>query len=175
MDNCELLKDIIIPIVASIIGGLFTVFGVYLTIKYEKQKDKEEKILSHKPLICRLDPMQQYDYKDTEDFQLTDCDMEEKGKIFGVIKNTDNAILLIEGVSVNGKLYKPVYGNVVDKNKIFNLYVHVNEKISKNDELIFIVKDIMENEYKYKLEINYDDKCSEIIGLKEIVKKARDK
>ncbi len=167
MECNEILKDIIIPIIASVIGGLFTVWGVYLTIKYEKEKEKEEKILSHKPLICRLDPMQQYDAKDTVDFRLEDYNSEENGKIFGVIKNTDNAILLIEGVSVNGKLYKSVYGNVVDKNQIFNLYVYVSEKINESDEVLFIIKDIMDNIYKYKLEIKCDDNYSEIIGFKE--------
>lgn len=167
MEGNEILKDIIIPIIASVIGGLFTVWGVYLTIKYEKEKEKEEKILSHKPLICRLDPMQQYDAKDTVDFRLEDSNSEEKRKIFGVIKNTDNAILLIEGVSVNGKLYKSVYGNVVDKNQIFNLYVYVSEKINESDEVLFIIKDIMDNIYKYKLEIKCDDNYSEIIGFKE--------
>ena len=167
MECNEILKDIIIPIIASVIGGLFTVWGVYLTIKYEKEKEKEEKTLSHKPLICRLDPMQQYDAKDTVDFRLEDYNSEENGKIFGVIKNTDNAILLIEGVSVNGELYKSVYGNVVDKNQIFNLYVYVSEKINESDEVLFIIKDIMDNIYKYKLEIKCDDNYSEIIGFKE--------
>lgn len=170
MDKCEILKNIIIPIMSSVIGGLFTVWGVYLTIKYEKRKEKEEKVLSHKPLICRLDPMQQYEYKDTVDFRLEDPDVEEKGKIFGVIKNTDNAILLIEGVSVNGKVYKSVYGNVVDKNQIFNLYVYVTEVINESDEILFMIKDIMDNIYKYKLEIKCDDKYSEIIGFKEVKK-----
>ena len=168
MDECEILKDIIIPIIASVIGGLFTVWGVYLTIKYEKRKDKEEKVLSHKPIIYRLDPMQQYEYKDVVDFSLKDYNYEGKEKIWGIIKNTDNAIFLIEGVSVNGKLYKSVYGNVVDKNQIFNLYVYATEVVNESDEVIFIVKDIMNNIYKYKLEIKCGNKGSEVIGFKEI-------
>ena len=42
--NCnEIIKDIIIPIVCSIIGGLCTFGGVYLTIKHENKKSKEDK------------------------------------------------------------------------------------------------------------------------------------
>ena len=78
---------------------------------------------------------------------------------------------MIDGVSVNGKLYKSLYGDVVDKNQIFNLYINVSEKINKDDEIFFIVKDIMENKYKYRVETRYkDEKYSEIIGLKEIKK-----
>lgn len=171
MNICELLKDIMVPIIASIIGGCFTVGGVYLSIKYEKQKEKEEKILSHKPLIYRLDPMQQYEYKAAVDFRLGGFEAEENWELWGIIKNTDNAILIIDGVAINGKIYKPKFGNVVDKNQIFNLYVYVNEKINESDEVIFILKDIMDTTYKYKLDIKNDDEYSEIVGFKEIIDK----
>ena len=171
MDKYEIIKNIIIPILASIIGGCFTVGGVYLTIKYEKQKEKAEKLLSYKPLIYRLDPMQKYEYKNAVDFKLSDSDIEESWELWGIIKNTDNAILIIDGVVVNGKKYKPKFGNVVDKNQIFNLYVYVSEVINESDEVILIVKDIMDNIYKYKLDIKSDDENSEIIGLDEIVGK----
>lgn len=59
----------------------------------------------------------------------------------------------------------------MDKNQVFNLYVNVLEKLNEDDEVVFIIKDIMENEYKYKLEIKYnDEKFAEIIGFKEIKK-----
>lgn len=38
----EIYKDVIGPILCSIIGGAFTVLGVYLTILYEKKKDNEK-------------------------------------------------------------------------------------------------------------------------------------
>ena len=164
----DCVKDVVIPIVSAIIGGLFTVGGVYLTIRHERKKEKERIVLANKPLICRLDPMQQYDYKSAVEFDIEEPGEEDKGKIFGIIKNTDKAILIIDGVSVNGKLYKPRYGNVVDKNQIFYLRIYVSETIKETDDVLFIIKDIMENTYKYKLEIKSDKKEAEIIGLKEI-------
>lgn len=43
MDNVEILKNIIIPIVSAIIGGLCTFLGVLITILHEKKKEKEER------------------------------------------------------------------------------------------------------------------------------------
>ena len=172
MDNMEILENIIIPIVSAIIGGLCTFLGVLITILHEKKKEKEERLLANKPLFYRLDLRQEYEYKSAVDFCLGVGNFDEKeGQIFGVIKNTDNAVLIIDGVSINGKLYKSLYGDVVDKNQIFNLYINVSEKINKEDEIIFVVKDIMENKYEYRVETRYkDEKYSEIIGFKEIKK-----
>ena len=61
--NYEIFVDIVNPIICSFIGGLLTVVGVWLTIKYEKKKDLETQIFNNKPVIYRLDPMQNYDYK----------------------------------------------------------------------------------------------------------------
>lgn len=167
-----ILKEIVIPIISAIIGGLCTFLGVFMTIRHEKRKEKEERLLANKPLFYRLDLRQEYEYKSAVDFCLGVGNFDEKeGQIFGVIKNTDNAVLIIDGVSINGKLYKSLYGDVVDKNQIFNLYINVSEKINKEDEIIFVVKDIMENKYEYRVETRYkDEKYSEIIGFKEIKK-----
>ena len=170
MEQFKLLKDIIIPIVSAIIGGLFTFLGVCITIKHEKKKEKEAERLSNKPLFYRLDVRQKYDYNKAVDFCLGVSNFDDKaGQIFGVIKNTDNAILIIKGVSVNNKLYKSLYGNIIDKNQIANVYVNVSKKLDESDEIIFIIKDVMENEYKYKVEVQYKDcKYGEMIGFKEI-------
>ena len=172
MNECETLKDVIIPILASIVGGLFTFIGVYMTIQHEKKKEQEERKLQNKPLFYRLDPRQEYEYKEAVDFYLGVGNFDNKaGQIYGVIKNTDNAILVIEGVSVNGKIYKSLFGNVVDKNQIFNLFVNVSNSLNDNDEVIFKIKDIMNNQYDYKVDIKYkDEKYCEIIGFAEIEK-----
>ena len=170
MDGLEFIKSVIIPILASLICGAFTCIGVMITIIYENRKRKEERRLQNKPLFYRLDYRQgSYDYKETIDYYLgVDNSDKKEGQIDGTIKNTDNAILIIEGVSVNGKIYKSLFGNVVDKNQVFYLCVNVSEKLNKDDEIIFIVKDILENEYRYTISTNYKDGNCEIIGFKEI-------
>ena len=41
MEQFKILKDITIPIVSAIIGGLFTFLGVFITIKHEEKKRKK--------------------------------------------------------------------------------------------------------------------------------------
>lgn len=148
----EIYKDIIGPILCSVIGGICTVIGVYLTIKYEKNKEKLEVKEKNKPLFYRLDSMQDYDYKSAADYILgtsNNC----RFKIQGIFKNTEKALMIIDYVLVNGKKYYPINGDVVDKNKIFYLDVFLEEKLDIFDELILFIKDIYNNQYKYKLEI----------------------
>lgn len=171
MDCNEVVKDIIIPIASAIIGGVFTFLSVFITIKHEKKNNREEILLANKPLFCRMDPNQQYDYKSAIDFCMGtgNFDDDKKSQIYGVIKNTDNAILIVDSIYINGKKYESLYGEVVDKNQIFNLYINTFEELNLNDEIVFIVKDIFGNIYRYKIEVKYTDKSfAEIVGFKEI-------
>lgn len=42
MNDWELIKSIIIPICASIIGGIFTCIGVNITIIHENKREKKK-------------------------------------------------------------------------------------------------------------------------------------
>ncbi len=164
------VKEIIIPIVSAVIGGMFTFLGVFITIQHEKKKEKFERLLANKPLFYKIDYRQVYDDKSAVDFCFGVGNFDEKeGQIFGIIKNTDNAIFIIDGISVNGKIYKSIYGDVVDKNQIINLYVNVSNCINNDDEIIMIIKDIMNNRYEYKIEVQYKNvNYAEMIGFKEM-------
>lgn len=37
----DMIRDIWIPLLSGIIGGLFTLVGVVLTVRYERKKSKE--------------------------------------------------------------------------------------------------------------------------------------
>lgn len=45
----------------------------------------------------------------------------------------------------------------MDKNQIFNLFVNVLKSLNDNDEVIFKIKDIMNNQYDYKVDIKYKE------------------
>ena len=49
MFTYDMFRDIWIPLLSGIIGGLFTLIGVILTIKYERKKDKIERTRNIKP------------------------------------------------------------------------------------------------------------------------------
>ena len=49
--NIDLIKDITIPILSTLIGGLFAMIGSYITLKHETNNRKEEQINKAKPII----------------------------------------------------------------------------------------------------------------------------
>lgn len=161
----EIWLEIVIPLVSSLISGILTVIGVGLTIKHENKKDKRILKLSNKPIFYRIDPMQEYDYKSAVDYQFNfNCSNRIK-EIYGIFKNTDNALLLLNYISVNGKKYFPNFGDVIDKNVIFNICVNCEENINSETEVIMCIRDVLNNEYRYNLICEISDK--EIINIKE--------
>lgn len=171
MNWYKIYVDIIGPILCSLIGGLLTVLGVYLTIWYEKKKDKEMTIFNSKPLFYRLDFLQDYDMDLTKNYYLRDYQGDNKKTIIGVFKNTDKSYLVLDYVLINNKKHLPIYGNVINKDEIFNLCIYTHESITINKDIILAVKDIFDNKYEYKIEYSIDvDGNAKIVGFKEINK-----
>ena len=51
MSDLNIISDVIIPIVASLIGGLLTLGGVIITINTQNKKDKEANKMRIKPYL----------------------------------------------------------------------------------------------------------------------------
>ena len=150
--NCkEIIINIIIPVICALISGILTIIGVGLTIKHENKKSKHVLKLSNKPIFYRIDPNQEYNYKIAHDYQFNFYSNKKLKDICGIFKNTDNAILFLNYISVDGNKYFPSFGNVIDKNEIFNIYVCSEIDVSSKSEVIMSIYDILNNEYKYKL------------------------
>lgn len=154
--------------IGSILGSIITLFGVYQTIKYEKEKDIDENKLDNKPYFYNIDPFSNYDYENTMQFILSE-DASYKDKNYSeqlaIIKNTDNAILIIDHISINDINYYPAMGEVIDKNQMVYLEIFSNNEIEVNDIKLY-VKDIIGNTYTYMLVYNAQDE--KIVQLKEI-------
>ncbi len=170
MDCNEIITNIIMPIVSALIGGGLTLIGVLITIKSENKKRKEEIRIANKPLFYVIDPHQDYDYKNAVDFAFYQNDSKKNEGFFTLIfKNTDKAILILDYIEINGIKYYSKYGNVVDKSVVFNIYIYADKNTFKksNNEIIFSIKDSLNNNYKYNLE--YTDENGKIIkGYYEI-------
>lgn len=166
----EIYKDIIGPILCSVIGGMSTVIGVYLTIRYEKNKEKKELKERIKPLFYRLDSRQDYDYKSAIEYVLG-TPKKYRFKMQGIFKNTEKALMIIDYLLVNDKKYYPINGDVVDKNMIFYLDAFFEEDLDTINELILFIKDIYDNKYKYKLELEIinDGKSSMVKKFIELI------
>lgn len=170
MNFYKIYIDVIGPIVCSIIGGICTVLGVYLTIKYEKNKEKSEFINNNKPLFYRLDPMQEYDYKSAITY-IIGSKNDYIFKIQGIFKNTEKALIVVKYILLNNKKYYSLNGNVIDKDKIFYLDIFIDEKLKTDDELILVITDIYNNEYRYKLEFDIynDERKASVRRLVEMI------
>lgn len=145
--------DIIGPIICSIIGGIFTVGGVYLTIVYEKNKEKEEIKQANKPLFYLLHPMQDYDREVAVTYAISSGKKDYEYKIQGIFKNTEKSIIIIDYILVGNKKYYSRNGDVIDKDKIFYLDIYLDEKIQENVGINLFIKDIFNNQYQYRLEL----------------------
>ena len=165
----EIISNIIIPIVSALIGGGLTLIGVLLTIKFENKKRKEEIRIANKPLFYLIDPMQNYDSKRTTDFEFSAEGIETSGFLEIIFRNTDNAILLFDYISIGNQKYYSQNGNIVDKNTTFCIYLYPDKNIKVNEnDIIFSINDSLNNNYKYKLgfkthESKYIDVFKEII------------
>lgn len=146
--ECEILYNIIIPLISAIIGGGLTLLGVIITIKNQEKSSKKSAIDSVKPwifsfprpspnLIRELIMATSHDYNDFAPFEV-------------FIKNTDNGIAIIEKVSTENNVYYPLFGKILDKNTKTNLCIYLGERETLND-MILHIKDVYGNTYKYKI------------------------
>ncbi len=170
MNGKEIVSGIVIPIVSAFVGGGLTLIGVLITITFENKKRKEEIRLANKPLFYIIDPYQTYDQEKTSEFAFfPEFDEKTTGWRTLIFKNTDNAILILDYLKINGKNFFPKNGNVVDKNTVFIIYVHNNGDVfEKNEnEIVFGIKDSLKNKYMYNLE--YTNERGKILkGYSEI-------
>ena len=113
-------------------------------------------------LISKLSEKQQDFLKSYNPTIIIDTDMQEEGQYIKEenlirLKNTDNAILILRNVIIDGKYYYPEHGNVIDKNTVFYLYVFPN-KIENDSNIYLTITDVMNNEYYYKITCSFDGK-----------------
>ena len=172
MNDLNIISDVIIPIVASFIGGILTLGGVIITINSQKKKDIEDKKLRIKPYFYANNSYQIINGLDKADDFVMVNESKIKGdyEIEGIIKNTDNAIMILKNIVIDGKYYFPEHGNIIDKDTIFYFYIFPDE-IKNANEIYLTVTDVMNNEYYYKLECCFDGKkYYEIQGFEELEK-----
>ena len=151
-----------IPIISAAIGGGLTLIGVVITLFFQNIKRKEEIKMSYKPYLCYMNPMQDYNDKHIEYFSFRNETVSSKEHIELTLKNTDNAILVMDKIRVDDKYYYPFNGNIVDKSTVFNIYIDISDDIvNKYDsEVVLYIRDVLGNNYYYKLSCSKKDKTN---------------
>ena len=150
--NEDEIKEIVIPIVSALYGGILTLIGVAWTIKQNNDDSKNEKRLSVKPLVYPLSRLSEYDYKNSINIEFVKVDRSEDKHIIGVFQNSDNGILIIENAIVKGVEYKLFNKAVIAKNKAANVFVYTDD--TEIETMYIVGKDVLGNKIKYKLILN---------------------
>lgn len=164
----------ITTLISCIIAGALTMIGVYVTIDSNKKESEESTRLIIKPLFYCIRFVPDDILATAQKFQLKKENTTHPMKTaVGIVKNTDNGILIIDKFSTEQYEYYPINGNIVDKNSIFM----ISADIDNNDSLItprLHVKDVLDNKYVYDIEIKtYKSGNIEFKSFCEIKEKAR--
>ena len=165
--NCyELLKDIIIPLLSAVIGGLLTLGGVYITIKNQNKKDNDSKKLSVKPWIFSLDDFSNYDTDSINQIFITGKkNAEFGGNLYLIIKNTDNAVGIIERFETEDNTYYSDANALLEKDSVNNVVIELQKNDSQRNMFLF-VKDTLGNEYRY--EVSQSAAVHKMPSIKEV-------
>lgn len=159
----EDLKNVVIPIVSAVYGGIITLVGVAWTIRKADNDRKSDERKSICPIIYPYNRNNIVDYKQLGDMMFEDEDTDNYHYL-GVIKNTDNGIFIIRELIVDDNIFKVKYGDVLDKNKFSQIILKTDKGLSYNN-VILSGTDIKGNVIQYRLTL--DLKESEILKIEE--------
>lgn len=167
------IKEAVIQISAASLGGLLTLYGVGITIKYGRIEKEEDEIKRLKPHIFPISDLSWNSIpKDQRNFidlplRKTDSGLfdENNGKHYCIesitIANSDLSMCSLYGIIINDKeLLKFDYESVLFKNS----YTMVTTKYDfylepKLKSISLLVEDILHN--LYKIEVRFESFCHE--------------
>lgn len=148
--NYDILVDIIVPLLAALIGGGITMGGVAHTIKHEHKNTLEQTRKAAKPWIFSLDMHEHFDKKNTGTIRLEgNSPLGGNATIEFILRNTDNGIGIIKKFVTKNNEYLPIIGRILDKNSTNTVIVNLNKEENLED-MLFIISDVYGNEYKYQ-------------------------
>ena len=91
--------DFVIPIASAVLGGLVTMIGVIITIRWERKKEEQARKDAAKPWIYSLNERKQARYEESNKIHLTkegEPFSADKGKGIIIIKNASDAIGIVK-------------------------------------------------------------------------------
>ena len=164
--NCsyKIWADILIPLIAALIGGGLTLLGVVLTIKWEKRKDKEEYLERIRPFFvlenAYAPDINQMKIKHiyAEDNSMDDVKPDQIVFHWSglLLSNQSESVCMLSYIKVNGIKYAS-FGNIPIKSgdyceiRGFPLSVFIRKTI---DDISIGFLDKFFNLYEYKVEFD---------------------
>jgi len=161
-------REVFLAITASSLGGLLTLFGVGITIKYTRLDKKEDELKSAKPTVFSISPAT-WSTIPKDQKRVVSIDVAEKWSdlkkptkgqkryrfkpIF--IANADVSLCMVYGLMVNEKMIKFDYELVLLKNSFNCLVIDYDFYISEKIETVEIVlEDFLHNTYTCEARID---------------------
>ncbi len=148
--------DIVIPIVSSIIGGLLTLGGVFLSIKHSDKTIQKERLESFVPVVRCFNQYDNYDYKNAKSVYFDkEFDCELSRGFWGIFFNTEKANFEIKSLLVNGESVKATVNKYIRKGEFFDISTKVPYTESSTKITLKIQDDYgTMHEYKILFEVN---------------------
>ena len=144
------LRNIIIPIVSAVYGGLLTLVGVAWTIRHAQKERKEEEIKKSKPIFTFNMLLNPLDNVTGKKVCFDDSLVQYPCNVTAEIENSDQSVFSIEKVYHDNKWWTVEGNKIVLPNKVvifdFNFSTDVNN-------LFMEVKDILGNSYYYEIKV----------------------
>ena len=149
------ITDVVIPLASAIIGGMLTLLGVWLTLRYEKKERKSEQIDKAKPIIINYMVHTIENKLHIPKYLFLSGEDSGEEKITGVFKNTDNGILFFDYIETGTKKYYPQHSSAVDKNTVFCVLLNITQGETLK-KCIFHCHDIFGTQYTYEADFCFD-------------------
>ena len=163
--NCTSVRTgIVVPVCSALLGGGLTLLGVWLTIKDQNKKEETARKAAARPWIFSCEEYIPQDKKTY--FMVPDSDYSQDMFISGIIKNTDNGILILDCVESEAVRYTSAGDNVVDKNSAVELVILLKNHVEPLKGFHLYIKDVYGNRYSYEMPLNGDQftlgECKEV-------------
>ena len=159
----ENFRVALLTLTSSSIGGLLTLFGVGLTVKYARLERKEEELKRLKPNVFPISETTwaglQQDKKTKVLFEINEEWSEPKKTKSSdkssyylesmLIGNSDISLSVLCGILINGKLIKSKYDTVLLKNSFYLFIIDYRFQLPEEIKTVsLILEDMLHNLYE---------------------------
>lgn len=177
------LREVLVAISSALIGGLLTLMGVGITIKYSRIEKEEEEIKKCKPRVFPISTATwQVTDKKTKSEILTNewhTDLiraKEKERRYSLyvitLATSDLSMCVYDGISIDDNDLWFDFGVVLQKNHNYALFHNISFKCKERPKTIcLLLTDMLDNTYKAKMSFDIEkDGNDNIIKITSIIK-----
>lgn len=183
------LREVLVAVVSAFIGGLLTLMGVGITIKYSRIEKEEEEIKKCKPRVFPISPAtwQITDKKTTSQVLTNDwitnlSKAKSQGKRYSIgiiyLATSDLSMCVYDGIMIDDEELWFDFGVVLQKNHNYALIHNISFKYKAKPKAIYLLlTDMLDNTYKarmtFDIEKNGDEnviKITSILSTKMYIK-----